>query len=327
MEIINLNDKYKPISINDCLIDENIKRILNNYIKNNSINNMLITSGLNYCKTTLIKCIINDYYKQFKINNSKEYYKIYDTIIDIKDIYENINIFCKRMINNYNPEIKKIIFFDNFTLFSKDIQNKIYNCMINNKNVVFIFLSNNLSDIIENIQHNTLIINISKISKKNYNNYIKSILEKENFIINDDALMNLYILSEGDIRFSLNQLNAIILLLKSKSKNIIDIDTLKLIYKIPDIIIIDKIIKLCKEKNIKELIKISNDLYKDNFTCNDILNAVFFKLSYLDNENDDDLELMNNIGKHILYNCSTINSILQLEKCFIQICSNKNFDD
>lgn len=333
MEILNLNNKYKPKSINECLIDDNIKKTINSYIKNNTINNMLIVSSLNYCKTTLIKCIIRDYYynndnfKKYNISNFNEYYKIYDTIIDIKDIYENINLFCRKMINNYKSEIKRIIFFDNFTIFSNDIQNKIYNCMINNKNVVFIFLTSKLIDVIDNIQNNIFIMNISKINEEEYKNYIISILNKENIKISKDALMNLYILSNGDIRFTLNQLNALILLTKKHSKDIIDIDTIKLIYKVPDTIIINNLIKLCKEKNIKQLIKISNELYKDNFTCNDILNAMFYKLSCLEIENDDDIDLMNKIGKHILYYSSTINSILQLEKCFIQICSEKEFDD
>ena len=191
--------------------------------------------------------------------------------------------------------------------------------MINNKNVIFIFLTSKLVDVINNIQNNILIINISKINQEDYNDYIKSILNKENINITDDALMNLYILSDGDIRFSLNQLNALILLSKN---NIISLDTIKLIYKIPDIIIIDNIIKLCKEKNIKELIKISNELYNDNFTCNDILNAIFSRLYYLNYQTDEDMNLMDIIGKHLLYYSSNINSILQLEKCFIQICSN-----
>lgn len=319
MNILNLNNKYKPKTISDCLIDNNIKNILNNYIKNNTLNNMLIVSSLNYCKTTLINCIINDYYKTKNINNYKDYYMIQNSILDNKDIYEKINIFCKLSIKDYNPNIKRIIFFDNFTLFNNDIQNKIYNSMINNKNVIFIFLTSKLVDVINNIQNNILIINISKINQEDYNDYIKSILNKENINITDDALMNLYILSDGDIRFSLNQLNALILLSKN---NIISLDTIKLIYKIPDIIIIDNIIKLCKEKNIKELIKISNELYNDNFTCNDILNAIFSRLYYLNYQTDEDMNLMDIIGKHLLYYSSNINSILQLEKCFIQICSN-----
>lgn len=323
--MIDLNKKYRPTTIKDCLIDEHIKNLLNNYIKNNTISNMLIVSSLNYCKSTLINCIINDYYSQFNISNPKDYYMIQNLIIDAKDIYDKINVFCKLSIKDYNPEIKKIIFFDNFTIFSNDMQNKIYNSMINNKNVVFIFLTSKLIDVIDNIQNNIFIVNISKITKDDYYNYIKLILKKENIKITDDALFNLYILSEGDIRFTLNQLNALFLLIKD---NIITIDIIKLIYKIPDIIIIDNLIKLCKEKNIKELIKISNELYKENFTCNDILNAMFNRLSYLEKEDNDDINLMNNIGKHILYYSSSVNSILQLEKCFINICNNnKEFDD
>ena len=323
--MIDLNKKYRPTTLKDCLIDEHIKNLLNNYIKNNTISNMLIVSSLNYCKSTLINCIINDYYSQFNISNPKDYYMIQNLIIDAKDIYDKINVFCKLSIKDYNPEIKKIIFFDNFTIFSNDMQNKIYNSMINNKNIVFIFLTSKLIDVIDNIQNNIFIVNISKITKDDYYNYIKLILKKENIKITDDALFNLYILSEGDIRFTLNQLNALFLLIKD---NIITIDIIKLIYKIPDIIIIDNLIKLCKEKNIKELIKISNKLYKENFTCNDILNAMFNRLSYLEKEDNDDINLMNNIGKHILYYSSSVNSILQLEKCFINICNNnKEFDD
>lgn len=318
--MLNLNEKYKPNSVNECLIDKEIKNVINNYIKNNTINNMLIVSSVNYCKTTLINCIINDYYKKFKVNNYKDYYKIINSTIEIKNIEEDINIFSKIIIKDYDTKIKKIIFFDNFSLFNDNIQSKIYNCMNLYKNIVFIFLTSKLIDVIDNIQNNIFIINISKIDEKEYNNYIKSICNNENINITDDALKNLYILSEGDIRFTLNQLNVLILLSK-ENKNILDINIINKIYNIPDNIIIDNIIKLCKEKNINELLKLSYKLInEDNFTCNDILNAVFIKLNYLDCETDEDIDLLDKIGKHRLYYSSSINSILQLEKCFINIC-------
>ena len=103
--------KYKPHNINDLLLSENNKNLLNNFIKNNYYN--IIFEGSSGCgKSSLINIILQEYYKGNK--------KIIETnvcyISLLKDqginFYKNeVRIFINNCINNSYKKFIVIEFF------------------------------------------------------------------------------------------------------------------------------------------------------------------------------------------------------------------------
>lgn len=311
-----MNEKYYPETIDDCYVNKNIKTKIKKLIDNNTLQNIIIYGNSNTCKTTFVNVILNTYYKN--ISNKQDYYFYINPLIDknIKNISKIISLFCNTSIHNYQSKYKKIVIIDDANYIHHKIQHQISTFLLRYPNVIFIIVSNNIIDIIDKIQSNCLILYLEKLMKNEYINYIKLICNKENIKIDNSTINLLYILSNGDIRFSLNQIYA----LSITYDKIISEENFIKVYRIPNQITIKKIIDLCLNKDIKNVINICHQLYEEDFSCNDILINIFNVLSEYDIEECKKLHMLKIIGKRIYNNSIFIESILQLERCLIKVC-------
>jgi DNA polymerase III delta prime subunit len=311
-----MNEKYYPKNINDCYVNEDIKNKILKLVTNNTLQNTIFYGNSNTCKTTFVNMIVKEYYKNIK--NMKDYCLYINLLCDknIKNLNNIISIFCKTITNNYNSKYKKIIIIDDINYIHNKIQHQISTYLSLYPNIIFFIISNNIINVIDKIQSQCMILYLEKQPKEKYVKYINIICKKENIKINDNVINLLYILSNGDIRFSLIQIHALNLSFNEFNEKIFST-----IYKLPNQLIIKNLIELCFKKDIDNIIILCIQLYKEDFSCNDILMSMFNTLLEYDIIEDKKIKILKIIGKKIYNNSKLIESILQLERCLIKICN------
>lgn len=296
----NLNDKYKPKNINDCLLTDKNKKILNRWIKNKYCGNIIFYGNIGCGKSTIINILLNNIENKmiFYIDvlcNQIYYYENNKKIIsniDIKLLFNELeDIMKKRIFLN-----KKIIFvIDNFNLLKTKMQNNFsvfYNKF--NERINIIIETNKLIDISGKIQNEMWIIKIDKVNKIDYFNFVKNICNKENRIIKNDVIEQLFIITNGDIRNTLNRLTALIMINKE-----IDLILFEKIFSIPSSISIHNIINGILEGDEDKVINECNELINNKFDNNEILCKLFDEIIKKNIDEDDKHIILEKLGMQI----------------------------
>ena len=257
-----LIEKYRPICIDDILMDNFIKIKIQKIINQKIIPNLIITGEPGTGKTSTILCLANQIFGNKLNENILELNASDDRGLSI--INNTIIPFCKKKINK---SLYKLIILDEADSITQKAQN-LLNTVIseyNNKNR-FIFICNDYTKINESIQSNCMIIKFHKISNQNLYDKIESICINEKIKYNDEGINNLIYVSNNNIRYCINNLECIF-----KSGYPIK---KKYIYKLIDIPkpkYINNIIENSLNGNLKESIKIINQLFEKGYSSNDIL--------------------------------------------------------
>lgn len=323
----SLNNKYSPKTLDECYVDQDIKNKFHKLINNNTLQNMIVY-GIHYtCKTSFVNVIINEYYKN--IPNKQDYYYYINPLSDKnKNIKSIIDVFHKNIIKDYNPQYKKIIIIDDINYVKPKIQHQISTFLTLYSNIIFFIISTDISETNEKIQSPCMIIHLEKRTKEEYIKYINYVCVSEHIPITNDVINQLYILSDGDIRYTLNQVQALYTCFQN-----LTLENFSRIYKIPDQILITELINLCLNKEIGKVILKCDELYKSNFSCNDILSGMFNAMIEYDVNNNININVnvkfseykritfMYILGKKIYMTNKIIESILQLEECLIKLCN------
>jgi DNA polymerase III delta prime subunit len=274
-----IND-YCPKSLDDIIGQNNIVDLINSYDKFDYIPNMIITGPHGVGKSTIANIIINNH-----LNDIKKYacLKIIGSIYRGKDIitenltkkqsnktdqYPNIIKFIKKSM--ILPENKtKIILIYDFDCMTTDAQMALRRIMETYSNRVrFIFLCNNLNNIIEAIQSRTTIINLVTISHEDIiiklKEIINNLLITKNLSITDQILNHISTISNGDLRNAINMLQ---IFMNSENKTL---EEFYEIFNVPSIEIIISIIKHCNNNKYQLAINELDKLIDDGFNIFDI---------------------------------------------------------
>ena len=285
-----IND-YCPKSLDDIIGQNNIVDLINSYNKFDYIPNMIITGPHGVGKSSIANIIINNH-----LNDIKKYacLKIIGSIYRGKDIitenltkkqtsktdqYPNIIKFIKKSM--ILPENKtKIILIYDFDCMTTDAQMALRRLMETYSNRVrFIFLCNNLNNIIEAIQSRTTIINLVTISHEDIITKLKEIINllityrlsitnqlsiNNNLSITDQVLSHISTISNGDLRNAINMLQ---IFMNSENKTLTEFYE---IFNVPSIEIITSIIKHCNNNKYQLAINELDKLIDDGFNIFDI---------------------------------------------------------
>jgi DNA polymerase III delta prime subunit len=270
-------NKYIPKIIDDLILDDIIINRFKNMIKTNSMSNLIIMGipgiGKSCAVNVIYRQILGKYLNQglMKISlNDKSLENINDILIG----------FGKKLLKdeNQNNIIKLVVIeeADNFTEKSQIIIN---NIMEEYENIKFIFICNNITNIIENIQSKSIIFNFGYIDSLNNKilQRLKYILDSENVKYDIDSLNYIIMLSKGDIRKSINYLECI-----TCGFGEITIDNIKKICTQPENTIIGDIINTVLQKNFKLAIQKVDNLLLCGYNTNDI---ILFMIEYIMNVN------------------------------------------
>ena len=154
--------KYKPKNLDEFLLNNNLKNLINNYIKIDELNIILLgNSGTG--KTTLIECILKEYYNNL-IDDSN--------ILIINSLKEHGISFYRNEVKNFCQTVtcndkKKTIVIDDIDTLNEQSQQVFRNYIDKYSNNVNIIMScSNIHKIIDSLKSRVSILNIQPISKE-----------------------------------------------------------------------------------------------------------------------------------------------------------------
>jgi replication factor C subunit 2/4 len=321
MNTLPFIEKYRPIKLEQILLDDYVKEIIYNIIKTKKLNHTIITGNSGIGKTTTARCIGKKLY-----GSHKNQYVLEINASDLrgKTIREQIVNFCKKSINvsesekNKYPKYKLII-LDEADNMTEKAQNIISDIMSDTNNTTkFIMTCNDSQQMSESIQSLCDIIRYKRVDSKLISLRLEDICDLENIKYQKEGLNYISELCEGDMRTALN-----ILAHCSTNYNLITIDNISEIYGKPHRKLLKQIVKNCIKNKAYKSLKIVNDLRKNGYNCYDIINGLFdvLKSSYCNDIDDNNKYNIMWLCSNLLVNISKgIDSDIQLYSCILNMC-------
>jgi DNA polymerase III delta prime subunit len=208
-----LTEKYRPQSLDEFIGNEQIKNKIQQYIDDNTLQNLLLFGPAGVGKTSLAKLIVKQLDAEYLYINASDERGI-DTI------REKIIPFASSM----GFKSLKIVILDEADYLTPQAQATLRNTIETFiSNCRFIFTCNYLDRIILPLQSRCVSFNILPVDKKEVGRHIKQICDKENISYTKDDLANIILTFYPDIRKILNTLQG------SISNNTLTIDNKSLV--------------------------------------------------------------------------------------------------
>ena len=302
-------EKYRPTHFNnvelDPIIKNKLKKIINNEIE---MSNVIFVGNPGTGKTTAILCLAKEILGSSIHENLLELNASDIRGIKIVDIIE---IFCKKKTNThlskanisnenkyisnniseYSKYSSKIIILDEADNITPKAQYMISNLIEKyEKTTKFAFICNKSSEIIESLQSKCIILYFAQLKCEQIVDKLKYICNKENINFCIEALQNIAIISQGDLRRAINYLQ-----LNSYDNSLMN-NNMDIICDKPHPFIIKKIIFACFIHDYKIAINNTYDLIKYGYP---ILDIAFEFLNMLKTLpiilSNDDISCQNNV--------------------------------
>jgi replication factor C subunit 3/5 len=206
-------EKYRPNNFEEIVSHTDIINALDRMIVNNSLPHLMFYGPPGIGKTTTIMaCAKKMYGSNYKnmileLNGSED--RGINVVRDqIKEFSVSKQFIC-RMSNSCNNDTKLVI-LDEADSMTSDAQFALRRVIENHtNNTRFCIICNYETKIISALKSRCMIFRFSPILKSVHIDKIKYICEEENVQINDDAINTIVELAEGDMRKSINLLQAI----------------------------------------------------------------------------------------------------------------------
>lgn len=303
--LLPLTEKYRPKKLSDIIGNPNAITQFKKIAIEGNIPHMILTGMPGTGKTTSIICLAKELLKDkfcdayMELNASDER--------SIEFIRGKIKNFCKKLVT-LDSNQHKIIFLDEAESLTTTSQQALRRIIENYTSTTrFIMASNSSNQIIEAIQSRCVIIRFSKIDNDSMLKRLEEICILENFNYSVDALNNIILLSDGDMRRAINDLQSI----SNISNNNILLENVCEIIKRPNQIIIEKIIDNCLKNKFIILNKIIEEIILDGYSSSDIIKSLFYytvnfnfsdqniKLKYLKEISNTEIYLVNGSDPHL----------------------------
>lgn len=197
-------EKYRPQKLDDVVGQEAIINRLEKYVGEESMPNLMFTGPAGVGKTTtaiaLVKSILGEYWKQNFLELNASDARGIDTVRN------NIKSFCR--LKPVGAPFR-IIFLDEVDNMTKDAQHALRREMeMYTKTASFILSCNYSSKIIDPIQSRCAIFRFTPINEADIVKRLEYICNEENVNYTPEALESIVYFSEGDMRKSINILQA-----------------------------------------------------------------------------------------------------------------------
>ena len=317
MDILPFISKYIPKQLDDIIGNNENTKYISQYIKKKLRSNIIVNGPCGTGKTTMVKVLINE----LKITSD---YLLSLNMSDIRgiDIVDTkINNFLDKKCSNdivYTIILDEV---DNLTIRAQySIRELIEK---HNTKCRFIFICNNISNIIENIQSKCKILKYNKLQNEDIIELIKRISKKEKIKPTKDGLESIAFISNGDVRVALNYLQEIVVVYPDFTK-----DNVYEVCDYPPPEIIKNVLDKCKENNLIEVIKDVNEVYSLGYSFFDLINILFKILKTYPVSEEQRLEMIKELGYGHVRNASGSQSNLQLLRLFAlftKIMNSNNF--
>ena len=316
-------EKYRPKTIQDIILDDNILTKINHIIEDKNMPNIIITGIPGIGKTTTIKCIARKLYGPHVNNTVLELNASDDR--GIKIVEDAITNFCKKATSitgdnassaNNKYANHKLIILDEADNITSKAQYSINKKMQEYSDTTrFAFTCNKSTDIIEAIQSRCIIFRYLRLPVAKIVDKLQFICLAENIIYDKIALNEIAILAQGDMRAAIN----ILQMVYNGLANI----TIDHVYKIcdkPQPIYLENILIMCKKQDVCGAFAGINILRDKGYSESDIILGFINVIKLLNPDNKAILEsekiwMFQKICK-AAYNISKgLNTRLQLFSC------------
>tara|TARA_B100000287_G_scaffold358368_1_gene350022 strand:+ start:678 stop:1598 length:921 start_codon:yes stop_codon:yes gene_type:complete len=198
-------EKYRPIVINNIIMNNVNKEIINNILYNNCIPNLLFYGPPGSGKTTTILNIINNYYKNIKNYKSLV---IHLNASDDRgiDIIRN-TIYNFIYSKSFCEEKTRFIILDEADYMTKIAQQALKILIQeNNTNIIYCLICNYISKIEYSLQNEFIKLRFNNLPSSNIINLMNNIIKNENLNINNNTLKSITEYYNNDIRCMINYL-------------------------------------------------------------------------------------------------------------------------
>ena len=263
-------NKYQPLLFADFGVDNEIIKILKTLILMDNLNILLIgdiASG----KTTLLNCLIREYYTGY---NAKEYEENIMYINNLKEqginYYRNdVKTFCQTC--SVIKGKKKFIMIDDIDLINEQSQQVFRNCIDKfSHNVHFVSSCSNIQKVIESIQSRLTIIKIKPLQREQLFKIIDKIKDRENISADADAEEFIVNISNKTVKILINYMEKF----KLVNEHITHHLAVKLCTNI-SFITFEDYTHLIKNKKLNDAIGLIYEIYDKGYSVMDILDNYF----------------------------------------------------
>ena len=266
--------KYRPLELKDFEMSPKIKELLETLV-NADLLNILLVGNSGCGKTSLINCIIKNYYNS---NYNSDDILIINSLKDqgISYYRSDVKTFCQTMSSI--PNKKKIVILDDIDNINEQSQQVFRNCIDKySNNVNFIASCSNSQKVIDSYQSRVLMVKILPLQKFNLNNIIEKITIKENILIEDKAKEFILSICNNSIRTLISYLEKFKLLDEYITYNIA-INTCTNI-SFNDF---NKYINFCINNNLSDAILLIYSIYDRGYSVIDILDNLYLYIKVTD---------------------------------------------
>lgn len=203
-------EKYRPTKLDQVINQTEIVKGLKNLIKNSSeIPHMLFAGSAGVGKTTTALCIARELLGQDWQRNTLELNASDER--GIKMVRERVKEFAAvmKLASNNIDEMFRIIILDEADEMTAEAQTALRRIIEDSsKTTRFMIICNYLSKIIEPIQSRCVVFHFTRLARQDVIDYLKTICEKEGVQYEERALSQIYDSTLGDLRHSINVLQA-----------------------------------------------------------------------------------------------------------------------
>jgi DNA polymerase III delta prime subunit len=272
MKLTTFIAKYKPYFIGDFCMETDLIDVIKSLIEVDYLN-LLFVGNNGTGKTTLLNCLIREYYGLTKeqsfpennilfINNLKEQ--------GIQYFRNEMKTFCQSHSSIYGK--KKLVIIDDIDSINEHSQQVFRNYIDKyNRNIHFISVCSNVQKVIESLQSRLHILQLTPPNDIQINELLEKIVNDENISIDEESKQHLLITSRGSIRVMLNYLEKMYIYDKQ-----IDIETCKNICSNISYQVFERYILQLKQKNLQGAIYTLFTLHEQGYSVIDILDYFFF---------------------------------------------------
>ena len=200
-------EKYRPMKLSSIVNQKEVIGSLKSLLKNVSeIPHLMFSGSAGVGKTTTALClareILGEYWKDYtlELNASDER--------GINMVRDRVKKFAR--FSGLDTKIPfKLIILDEADEMTSDAQTALRRIIEDTaKYCRFILIANNISKIIEPLQSRCAVFKFTRISEKEVVSYLEEICKKEKIKFDEKGLKTIYSYSEGDMRHSINILQA-----------------------------------------------------------------------------------------------------------------------
>ena len=301
-------EKYRPSKLEDIILDKITRTKIVNFIEKKEISNIIMTGHPGTGKTSTIKCLAKEVYKDdykecvIELNASDNR--------GLETINNSIIHFCRKKISSEN-NIPKLIILDEADNITKKAQNTLTNLMEKyNKTTKFAFTCNDYNKLVEGIQSRCIIIKYNSITTDDMKEKLINICDKESIDYNDKGIEALIFISQGDVRYAINCLESTYF-----GFNKITYENVYKICEKPPQMQVLSFINLCLSGDIKSAVKEILDLKNNGYCNNDILLTIMNVLKEMNISESNRMAMIESASNAYMIVNDGVDTDLQLLSC------------